>query len=81
MPDNVRPIVVAKDDLSLYGMAHAAIFIIVYEAGQNKSYVNYVRNENSAPRQLAAGYVLNNRRINYSNSNIPLGIRALHEKQ
>ena len=62
-------------------MTHAADCIMAYEAGQNKSYINYVTNERLEPHQLAAVEVLNNRRIIYSNSNIPLGICAFHEKQ
>ena len=81
MPDNVKPTVVAIDDLALDEIFHAADCIRAYEAGQNNSYVNYVRNESLVPRQLAAGEVLNNRRINFSYSNILLSICAIHEKK
>ena len=37
--------------------------------------------EISASRQLTGGGVLNNRRINKSNSTFALGIRVFHEKQ
>ena len=66
--------------MSFDELAGAADCIMAYEAGQNKANVRYVKNESSSLRQLAAGDVLNKRRKNNSISNVPLGIRAFHEK-